>query len=186
MVTKNKILIWIIVLLVVLNLSTIASILFHNYQERKRTENSIVIEGQNINGRFIRDHVGFNNEQLDAFRDANHGFRPFARQIIFKIDSLKREMFTELKKQVSDTTKLAGISGEIGDLHGELKLRTFRYYLRLKAISTPEQLPKLEKMFVPLFSNERINSGPGWQGGRGRGRGWRFKEQQNQIDNNLK
>ena len=83
------------VLLVVMNISTIASVIYHNYQEQKLVEESIIIDGQNINGRFVRDKLGFDNEQLDAFREANHGFRPIARQVIFQIDSLKEQMFTE-------------------------------------------------------------------------------------------
>lgn len=168
-------------LLVVLNAVTIASILYHNYQEKKAIEEAIVIDGQNINGRFIRDSVGFDNNQLDAFRNANHSFRPFARKVVFEIDSLKNEMLTELRKPISDTVKLSMLSKQIGGLHGELKELTFQYYLKLKAISTAEQLPRLEKLFTPLFTNAGTNIGPGWQG---QGRGWRFKGQQNQINNN--
>ncbi len=178
MVSKNKILTWIIVLLVVMNISTIASVIYHNYQEQKLVEESIIIDGQNINGRFVRDKLGFDNEQLDAFREANHGFRPIARQVIFQIDSLKEQMFTELRKQTSDTVMLAAFSKQIGDLHGELKHRTFEYYLNLKAICTMKQLPALEQIFAPLFNNERMNAWSGRQGGgQGMGRGGRNIDQ---------
>lgn len=174
MVNKSKILTWVIVLLVVLNLSTIASIFYHHIQEKKLSAETIQIEGQAINGRFIRDNVGYNDEQLKAFREANLSFRPVARQIIIQIDSLKNEMFRELQKPVSDTLKLKSTSKQVGDLHGQLKEKTFEYYLKLKAFSTGEQLVKLEKIFTPLFNNVGTNMRPGMQGsGPGKGMGRR-------------
>lgn len=49
------------------------------------------------------------------------------------------------------------------------KRETNRFYLKIKAVCTPEQLEKLQDAFSPLFRNEP-QSGNG-QGRQGRSRG---------------
>ena len=179
---RNKILIWLVVLLVILNVTTIATILYHNYKERQTENDSVIVnsEGKMINGRLIRSELSFDNNQIDRFRKINHLFRPTAMAIVFKIDSLKAIMFQELQKQRVDTLKLNNLSDQIGNLHGKLKQETFRFYLQIKSICAPEQVSKLEKIFAPLFKNEGLNM-PRGQGHQpfGRGRGMGFENKNN-------
>jgi Spy/CpxP family protein refolding chaperone len=175
---KQTILIWTIVVLVILNMSTVATILYHNYQDNIGQQ-SIVLdtEGQNpLNGRYFRQTLGFTTSQMEVFRQVNHEFRPNANSIIIKIDSLKSEMFSEIKKPACDTVKLNALALETGKLHTELKQETNRFYLKIKAVCTPEQLDKLQDAFSPLFRNEPCN-GDG-QGRRGKGQGNGFRNQQ--------
>jgi Spy/CpxP family protein refolding chaperone len=174
---KNTILTWTVVILVILNVSTIATILYHNFQE-KIEKQSIVLDtqGQNpLNGRYFRQTLEFTDAQMEVFRTVNHEFRPNANSIIIKIDSLKKEMFAEIKKPVSDTVKLNTLAVETGNLHAQLKRETNGFYLKIKAVCTPEQLEKLQDAFSPLFRNEPCQgNGQGRQGkGRGQGNGFR-------------
>lgn len=174
---RRKILIWLIVLLIVLNAVTIGTIFYHNYNESKEENDSVIVntEGQMINGRYMRQNLAFDNDQIDEFRNANHRFRPMAFDIVYMIDSLKIEMFAELKKADIDTVKLNDISNKIGGLHGLLKQETFRFYLKIKSICNAEQKLKLETVFTPLFKNEGINmpAGPYNQSGWRRGNGYK-------------
>ena len=113
---KIKILYWIIALLVALNLSTIGGLLYHHNQEQK-DEMALIIDVENdtkLTGRYFRQVIGFNNEQMDAFRQANRNFQPVANQIIQQIDFLKQAQFEELKKTSPDTIKL---NEQIGRAH---------------------------------------------------------------------
>jgi len=169
MMRKTQILTWLVVLLVVMNAVTIGTILVHNYRENQINDNIAINSGQGgnmLNGRFLKQTLGFNDEQMDAFRDANQQFRPFAMDVTYTIDSLKTEMFTELQKAVPDTVRLNGMSKQIGDLHGRLKYETYNFYLNIKKLCTPEQMKELEKAFQPLFKNEG-NVSPGNQHRRG-------------------
>jgi len=177
---KTKLLTWAVVLLVVLNLTTIATILYHNYKESAEKETIVLGNESNdrLNGRFFRQTLGFNNKQMETFRDANREFRPNANTIIFQIDSLKSEMFTELEKTHSDSLRLNNLSRETGNLHAELKIETNRFYLKIKSVCTPEQLKKLQITFTPLFRNVPCDGkGMGGQG-KGRGIGNGFRNQQ--------
>ncbi|NDP19728.1 MAG: hypothetical protein GZ091_01410 [Paludibacter sp.] len=152
---KKNILIWLVVLLAILNITTIATIVIHNYTEKPQEQTlALDNDGQNmLTGRCMRQIVGFDKIQMEQFRNAKHEFQPTANQIIIDIDSLKNEMFIELNKTEADTLTLNNISDEIGRLHADLKKKTFVFYISIKSISKPEQLEKLKKVFTPLFNN---------------------------------
>jgi hypothetical protein len=167
---KLNILIWALVFLLITNAATIGTILYHNYREAKREDqlnNTVNTGGNPINGKFFRQTLGFNNEQMEKFREINHAFRPLTFQYTITIDSLKNEMFTEMKQENPDTVKLNFQSAEIGRLHGLLKYETYKFYLDLKKICSGSQQRELEKAFQPLFINETI-TGQKVQPGQGR------------------
>ncbi|MDD3080153.1 MAG: hypothetical protein PHH37_13795 [Paludibacter sp.] len=152
---KNKILVWIIVLLVVLNIATVGTILYNNSQMPAEPETIVVqADGCNMmNGKYFRQNIGFDHEQMAIFRQAKHEFQPRANQIVGTIDSLKNEMFTELKKDTPDTLLLNKLSEETGRCHAELKKETNRFYLKVFKICTPEQVNQMQEVFSPLFLN---------------------------------
>lgn len=168
---RTQILTWAVILLLITNGVTIATILYHNYKEKKNKESITITSprGNNmINGRFLRQELGFDQMQMNVFRIANQEFRPRAMLITGNIDSLKNEMFGELRKAKPDTAKLDNLSKLVGQLHGQLKHETYTFYLQLKNICSPEQQAELEKAFLPLFKNEGVTTIPGQH----RRKGW--------------
>lgn len=153
---KTKTLQWLVALLILLNLSTIASILYHNYQEK--TDNDVLVfdvgNENRLNGRYFRQTLGFDNNQMDAFREANRSFQPKANMIIFSIDSIKNNIFIELKKDSPDTILLGQLSENIGQQHADLKKATNQFYLKIKSVCTSEQKEQLNEVFSPLFKNK--------------------------------
>jgi len=153
---KIKTLQWLVALLILLNMSTIASILYHNYQEK--TDNEVLVfdvgSENRLNGRYFRQVLDFNDEQMAAFRVANRSFQPKANMIIFSIDSLKNNIFNELKKESPDTILLGQLSENIGQQHADLKKATNQFYLKIKSVCTAEQKEQLNEVFSPLFKNK--------------------------------
>ena len=150
---KNRILIGSVVALLIFNLTTIGTILYNKYRDGNETK-SITLNSENnnqLNCRYFRQKVGFDQKQMEVFRTANMEFRPKANQIIQQIDALKNQMFTELKKDKSDTLRLDRLSIETGNLHAQLKKETNRFYLKIKTVCTPKQLQQLQSSFTPLF-----------------------------------
>jgi hypothetical protein len=153
---KTSLLYWIIALLLILNLSTIGGLIYHHYDQLAEEQPALILDVQNdsrLTGRYFRQVIGFDDEQMEAFRKANRKFQPAANQIIFTIDSLKQEQFNELKKKKSDTVRLFEIAEKIGTQHKELKNITNRFYLEIKKACDEEQCNKLEEVFHPLFKN---------------------------------
>jgi len=118
-----KILWWVIALLVLLNLTIIGTILFRN---RESSDNNIAIvldENQQnpLTGRFFRQTLGFDDAQMNIFREVHRSFQYRANDLIFEMDSLKNEMFTELNSPTPDTIRLNELSEQVGRHHAELK-----------------------------------------------------------------
>ncbi len=159
---KSKILWWVITLLAILNITTIATIVVHNYNQRETEgDQSIIIEPntQPINGKYFRHELGFDNEQMEVFRQSNRKFRQKSNQIVANINTQKELMFEELQAVSPDTIKLNIISQEIGFLHTELKKTTVQFYLSLAKVCNAEQKEKMKKIFTPLFINLPVRNG---------------------------
>lgn len=149
---KTKKIWWIVILLIILNITTILTIIVHNYNE-KQADESIIIEPETkpINGKYFRQELGFDNDQMEVFRQSNRTFRQQANRIVVEINFQKELMFTELQATDPDTVKLYQLSKEIGQLHTELKEATVQFYLSLNEVCTREQKEKMKEIFTPLF-----------------------------------
>lgn len=170
---KYRILIWIIVILIATNLSTIGSFYYHRITESKATE--VKQEEQtNIPGeqrtRFFRDELNLDAGQIDQFREINRTFNRTARGIEMNLAQLRENLINELGAQNPDSTQLARIASEIGENHRELKQVTTTFYLNMKKLCTAEQQAKLHEIFQSMLNKEsQVNlPRPGNQGGRWR------------------
>lgn len=158
---------WIaVVLLLVLNLTTIGTIIYHNSKETDLENIYIEPDMPPLNGMYFRKELNFDENQLDAFRNANHHFRPKANEIVLNIDKEKERLFRELQSNHPDSEIIKEISLQIGMLHAELKESTAQFYLSLFKVCNEDQKNKLKNVFSPLFKD---SSGCG--GGRGCGNG---------------
>jgi hypothetical protein len=176
---KNNWMVWAIIVLAVMNLTTFITVLYNkNKTEVKervfpgdlaKTETASV----KYSGRYFRDELNLNSEQMKSFAEFNPEFRQNVFAINRSLDLKRHEMLDEMAKQDCDTNKLNNISDSIGYLHASLKKHTYRYYLNFKRICNEEQLKKLEQLFGEMFTND-IQPGQNGRGGQGGRRyGWR-------------
>jgi len=170
---KYRILIWIIVILVATNLSTIGSFYYHRITESKtkevKQEEQTIIPGEQRT-RFFRDELNLSNEQIDQFREINRTFNRTARGIEMNLAQLREDLIKELGTQNPDSTRLNQMAIEVGNNHCELKQVTTTFYLNMKKICTTEQQVKLHKIFQSMLNKDnQVNlPRPGNQGGRWR------------------
>ena len=90
-----KILWWVIALLVMLNLTIIGTILIRN-RENSSDNIAIILDETRqtpLTGRYFRQTLGFNDAQMNVFRDAHRTFQYRANDLIYGMDSLKNEIF---------------------------------------------------------------------------------------------
>lgn len=183
---RRRILVWSVVVLAVLNITTILTIGYHVYQSRKAettpgnlNPKQLEADAAQFSGRYFRDQLGLTNEQMNVFKEFNPKFRQQAREITIKLAEDRKQMLDEMARENSDTVKLNQLSGEIGTLHTRLKVLTYKYYIDMKHLSTPEQQKNLEKLFRSMFNNDAQMGYPGkgngkggnkWRGGQNRGR----------------
>jgi len=168
---KYRILIWVIIILVATNLSTIGSFYYHRITELKAIEVK-QDEQTNIPGeqrtRFFRNELNLNDDQIDQFREINRTFNRTARTIEANLAQLREDMINELETQNPDSTRLNQMAAEVGNNHRELKQVTTTFYLDMKKICSTEQQAKLHEIFQSMLNKDnQVNlPRPGNQGGR--------------------
>lgn len=171
---------WAIVLLALMNISTIATIMYHKYLAGTTETNSVTdqkqleADSEKFSGRYFRDQLDLNREQMEKFSRINPVFRPKARKITIELAEKRKQMLLEMAASKSDTLRLNALSDSIGRLHSDLKKVTYAYYLDLKTLCDQEQKSKLEQLFSEMFTNDAPMGYPGAGGQRGRQQGRRF------------
>lgn len=171
--------IWAIIVLAVMNLTTLITLLYHKNKsditgeaaqvEQSGSENASV----KYSGRYFRDGLNLSSEQMKNFSEFNPVFRQNVSVINQSLNTLRRDMLDEMAKQNSDTNRLNNISDSIGYLHANLKKQTYQYYLNFKRICDEEQLLKLEQLFGEMFTSDAGMGQNGRGGQGGRRYGWR-------------
>ena len=156
--TKIKLMIWAILLLAIMNISTILTILINrnqaasfSYPHRLKISESASAK---FSGRYIRDHLGFNQEQMNRFVEINPVFRRQVMDINTELGGLRHRMLLEMSTGSSDTSKLNQLCDSIGEVHASLKKCTYKYYLDIKNICDKQQKVKLEQMFDEMFAGD--------------------------------
>lgn len=171
---KNIFLLWAVIILAVLNITTFITIGYHVYNQNKtevitdttstKSANSVV----NYNGRYFKEYLGSNVEQMEKFRQFNPTFRQEVKTIILELKEKRTQMFNTMIKPNPDTIFLNQNAENIGNLHSKLKKITYQYYLNIKEICDKKQQVKLDTLFKELFINELPIPFPG-KGGPGFG-----------------
>lgn len=156
---RQSILILTVVALIILNISTLGTILYQRHREVKKSQETgqegMTMKGQeNFSGRYFRERLNLSNEQMNEFQKFNPGFRKEAREINARLMELRSRMLEEMAKKESDINILNSLSDSIGLFHSSLKKITFRYYLNLKNICTDSQEQQLEELFTETFSSD--------------------------------
>jgi hypothetical protein len=177
---KHSLMVWAIVVLAVMNVSTLITVFYHQYQSNKNTvvvtsdPKQLEANAEKFSGRYFRDQLNLSSEQMDKFREFNFIFRPEARAITIKLATMRKEMLVEMASAKSDTLKLNILSDSIGFFHSRLKRLTYKYYLDIKNICNKEQQLKLEQLVREMFINDSPMGFPGRGKMQGMGQG-RYK-----------
>jgi len=178
--SKNRWMVWAIVVLAIMNITTLMTILYHKNQsveaEIVAAPDQVQSESSSIqySGRYFRDQLNLSRDQMNRFVQFNPVFRQQARSINIDLERIRHQMLTEMAAKNSDAIKLNSLSDSIGYLHSNLKKLTYRYYLDIKNVCNKEQQKKLEQLFGEMFTND-IQMGQYGKGGpNGRRYGRRF------------
>jgi len=175
--TRNRLLIWIILILLATNIATVISVMVNsgrmNADRRARGE-----EMADARVMFFKEHLQLSEIQMSEFIQLNRKFGLAAGPMTRELDLLRRNMIIELSMAEPDMKKVEKITEDIGSLHKQMKQATSKYYLGLKGICTPEQQELLKEIFMvmsdPSGDLNAIRRGPKGQGpGPGQGRNMR-------------
>ncbi len=172
--TRNRLLIWIILILLATNIATVVSVMVNSGRMNadRRARGAEMADARVM---FFRDHLQLSESQMSDFIQLNRKFGQVAGPMTGELDQLRRNMIVELSETEPDLDKVEKITEEIGSLHKQLKQATTKYYLGLKGVCTPEQQELLKEIFMvmsdPSGDLNSIRRGPMGPGGPGQGQG---------------
>jgi len=157
---------WLIILLILFNISTLATILYRCYTVE-------VPEPRLVDQRMpppppddiMFKRLDLSDKQVEEIAPVRQIYLNEARKTAKELQHKRFEMLDELALNSPDSVKLNQIAREIGDLHYHLKHVTFMYYLKMKAICSDEQQKQLLHMFKAMLDERDERGVP-----RGKGR----------------
>jgi Spy/CpxP family protein refolding chaperone len=148
---KIRLLVWLVMALVVLNIATIATVVWRARQFRHdRTffyEMPLNKNLPELSGHLLKEKLKFSKTQFDEFHKIGSDFRSTGKEIAVQMTDIRNNMLKELNSEKPDTAKLFAYARKIGDMHYALKRQMVLYFLNLKGICTPEQSDSLQKIF---------------------------------------
>ena len=155
--SKYRIFFWLIVVLLIINISAITTIFFGISVWNKKDVKPLPPKTEyrrHHDRRFFDGSLNLNEEQHQQFKKAKHKFYSEAKKIAGQMHKKRVEFIDELASDEPDTIKLQEIASEIGMLHSKLKYQTYKHYLDMKSICTEEQEEKLIKIFKSMLYKE--------------------------------
>lgn len=160
---KYKILYWAVILLALLNISTIATLFINRNNSVTNQEETIIIDPERspLSGMYLKSELNFDQSQLEIYRNLSREFRHSANQTIGILNSYKSKLSQEISQESPNREKTRLYSDSIGIQHANLKEITTDFYLKLRNNCTPQQALKLQKIFEPLFRDNPSMRGSG-------------------------
>lgn len=169
---KTKILVWVIIILVVINITTIITVVsFSSGNRDAGTEQPEVSFTRRTD--FFQTQLGLNQEQRKEFMLFNRKFNQAAGPITERLNTLRFKMIDELSSPAPDTVALNRMCRQFGNLHYRLKNVTVNYYLNMKSVCDKNQEIILSDLFRDILESDgnidRMRAGRGMQGRQQRG-----------------
>jgi len=156
--SKTNILIWLVIALAILNVSTIAAILWHRghiiYESRMHSERLGLFGAPKFPGWHLKEKLKFSNKQSEDFDLIRKDFNISAKDIANQMQSLRMNILNELAKDNIDTIAIYKYAKDIGNLHSDLKKKTIKFYIEIKNICNPGQKDTLSFIFKHFIQTE--------------------------------
>jgi Spy/CpxP family protein refolding chaperone len=153
--SKNNVLLWVIIVLLIIVLSAIGTMQINMSRDRKIMERQMkprFFKNEN----FLRKELNLNEEQVKKFKAINEKQEGFRKQIMEEMREERHKIDSQLTSGNPDTAGLNEIISRITTLQKEMIKEHIQTYLELKKICNAEQQDKLTERFKQM-----LMEGPG-------------------------
>ncbi|HOW32019.1 MAG TPA: periplasmic heavy metal sensor [Bacteroidales bacterium] len=166
LLSKNRIVFWLLIFLVVVNIAALATYFVHS-GDRGKTTAETGNAGREIT---LSSELSLSPDQSKRVNEVNSRFRENNEPLFATIREKKSAIVEELAKPVTDTALVAKLAAEVGEAQGAVQLSNAKQFLELKKICTPDQTQKLANVYAGLYGCQRDGQGKGPGNGQGRHR----------------
>jgi periplasmic protein CpxP/Spy len=148
--SKTKVLIFIIIVLFLANLAMLGYFLGVE-KPPKRGERDT--RGPNVMNTVLQEKVGFTAEQMKRVAELRKQHWNNMRQLFEESRKTKIDFYKNLSQMEVSDSLLKTAASRIGKTQEAIDLQTFRNFRDVRALCTPEQLPRYDSL-VPATINK--------------------------------
>ena len=152
---KNRMMIWAITVLLIMNIATLALLWFSQFKKPKPLPPPGTQESLMEGVRFLEKELNLSEIQIQQFIDSRNRHATKSEEIHDKIYQLKKQILDEVFKPAPDSVKIQKLSNKIGQQQAELERILFKHFSELNSYCRPEQQEKLKLFFYDVASMTR-------------------------------
>ncbi|MFA6924358.1 MAG: hypothetical protein WC223_08905 [Bacteroidales bacterium] len=148
--SKQRILILVIVFLLITNLATLFTIGYHKWLFKHSncgSPRSRIIK-------FIQEELSFSQKQMDEYKLSKKEYRKKEKNLYNDVTIMRMMIYKELSQQNPDTIKLDSLAKEFGSIFTKLTKGNIESYLKTRAMCDEQQKTKLSGIFREVYSSE--------------------------------
>jgi periplasmic protein CpxP/Spy len=157
-ISRNKIYVLLIGILLLSNLALVAFFVFNRPEKkevRKEKPGSFMKEA-------LKSEVGFDDQQMTQFEQMSGEHKQQMRPLFEDIGKTKENFYRLLTQPGTADSLLNNSAREIGDKQKHIDLKIFMHFQNIRQLCTPEQQPKFDsliqrvvrKMVFPMRKSE--------------------------------
>lgn len=164
---QKRVLIWVIVVLLIFNITAGITIAVHISNEKS-------VQEQPQETDYLKQELNLNDEQVRGLGRIRTEFRKTSQPLAARIRETRKVLIEEMAQKHPDTLRMKELSAELGTFQGELTYQIASQFVSIQDICSPEQALKLNAAYQYLFGFEDTLTqfGKGYRhrwGARGRG-----------------
>ena len=148
--TKQRLIALAIIALVVINISSIATIWMHKLQPFQRPIGvELPEDAREATIFFLKNELQFSDEQVEKYLEMQKNFLEENQQIQHQIGNTKRELYSSLiENRKIDEKKLTARLGQLASLKEE---KTYLHFSEVKALCTEKQEKKFGMLMAQII-----------------------------------
>lgn len=167
--STQRVITWTILLLILLNLSTLALLWLARFQKPAVPPPK---DGDRATEQFLQQELGLTDEQARQFEELRQQHFEQSKPVVDAMQQLKRELLEEVFASAPDQETMQNLAAEIGTNQAALETLRYRHFLELKSLCQPDQAQKFRALFHEIYPPEahpdpaRPPQSPGGQPGQ--------------------
>lgn len=155
-ISKNKLLFTIIVILVLINISTLSLVWYGRFKQPPFPPPPPPMmeprDGPPPEGKaFLKEQLKLTDAQMEAIDKIREAHISQIRKIKEDMKGLKDKLFSNLKNPGADTNTIRDITNQIGNIEARVDIITFDNFREVRKICTDEQKKKFDEIILDVM-----------------------------------
>lgn len=151
---KKRITIYLIVIVTLINLSSLGTILYLKWTE----EDNVHVPGSRFE--IMKEELKLTPQQLEQFEKIRTKLHSKLDSLDAKFSSLRKEMLSEIwKTEKPDSQQIENTLQQFSQLQLETQRGIVQHFYKFKEVLTPEQAEKFYKIVSEKFPGQQRNPG---------------------------